>query len=705
MYHRKSTGAAGHPRRPPLASRAAAALVLALAVLALSLAGATPSSAVAAEPSSTVAAEPSSAAAMEPSSAAGAGLGGIGSRYGVNQPHLKWHTQGTIDRELAEMKAAGIGRVRIDFAWPDLEPSRGQWEFSRMDVAVEKCRQNGIEVLGILLFSPAWANGTSWFTTAPTDMQAWREYVITVCSRYRGKVAAWEIWNEENINAFWSVGPDPLEYVALVSVAAPEIRAADPAAKVVMGGVAGLDPDYLTACLKAGIARYVDTVSYHPYVYTLAFWTLAPIEANCRQIVSWVRDLVAQHSEKPLEIWLTELGWTSSSIYPGVDRDTQAVYMLRTFINYASQGVDRVYWYNLYDESYNPADPEANYGLLANDLSRKPVYGAYKVFQENFGRALAPRPSAAAFTCSNRGSLEAHSFDLPDGGVVMGLWKADDAADTLALEMPGASLRMPVLVDPVTGAETAVAGAARKADGGITVTGLPVGKRPVILRFDSQVAPRLDAVAPASAAPGEQVTLAGTGFGDERGTSGVSFGAAEADVFASWTDGQVTCEVPDLPQGPLQVRVVTPAGASNAVAFDVEAAAEGLSVSSVSPGSGLQGMTVSVSDLAGSGFSPGASVALESAGSTVGATDVNVVSSTRITCTFDLRSCPAGRYDVVVRSASGQEGRLPAGFKVDVSVCGAGGATGMMALGLTLSLLALTGGGAATTRRKRADGR
>lgn len=665
-----------HGWRGRAARRVTAALVVAaLALLPLSIGVASPGPALAAEPAES------------------------GSRYGVNEPHLKWHTPGTIDRELAEMRAAGIRKIRVDFAWPDLEPARGTWDFSRMDVAVEKCQRYGIEILGILLFSPAWANGTSWFTAPPTDMEAWREYVSTVCARYRGKVAAWEVWNEENINAFWSTGPDPLEYVKLVSAAAPEIRAADPAATVVMGGVAGLDPDYLSACLEAGIAEHVDAVCYHPYTSTLAFWTLAPLEAHCRQIVTWLREQIAKHTDRPVQIWLTELGWTSSSVYPGVDRETQASYLMRTFINYAGQPVDRVYWYNLYDESDSPINPEANYGLLSNDFTRKPAYGAFKVFQENFGRAVSPNPSAATFTCSNMGSLEAHSFDLPDGGVVMGLWKADDAADTLTLESSITSLRMPVIVDPVTGEESDAPGAARRPDGGVTVKGLPVGKRPVVLRFDARVAPRLDSITPASARPGETVTLAGSAFGDDRADSRVSFGHAWAEVFTSWSDGLVTCELPDLPPGQVQVRVATGTGESNALAFEVAAPA-GPSISSVTPSSGPQGATVRISELAGDGFSPGASVFLESGGSTIQATDVNVVSTDRITCVFNLGSCGTGRYDVVVRDASGKEGRLPAGFEVTVSICGTGGAMGVMAVGFTLGLLALVGGGRAAGRRR-----
>lgn len=83
-----------------------------------------------------------------------------------------------------------------------------------------------------------------------------------------------------------------------------------------MGGVAGLDPNYLDSCLKAGVADYVDAIAYHPYPETLQFLNYAPQEWNCRYIVSWLRNLISTYTTKPLKIWLTELGWATCTNFP-----------------------------------------------------------------------------------------------------------------------------------------------------------------------------------------------------------------------------------------------------------------------------------------------------------------------------------------------------------------------------------------------------
>src|SRR6185295_19387862 len=43
-------------------------------------------------------------------------------------------------------------------AWPDLEPSRDQWSFERLDRYIQLAQRNGVEVLLPLAHSPTWAS-------------------------------------------------------------------------------------------------------------------------------------------------------------------------------------------------------------------------------------------------------------------------------------------------------------------------------------------------------------------------------------------------------------------------------------------------------------------------------------------------------------------------------------------------------------------
>lgn len=133
----------------------------------------------------------------------------LSDRYGACASHLIWDDAATQERELAAMEEAGIKWLRFGFAWCDMEPTRGNWNFELVDRAVEKARAHGIQILGILGGTPGFANGNMPFNYPPTDIPAWQNYITTVTTRYRGKVSAWEIWNEENIHGFWMPNPTP----------------------------------------------------------------------------------------------------------------------------------------------------------------------------------------------------------------------------------------------------------------------------------------------------------------------------------------------------------------------------------------------------------------------------------------------------------------------------------------------------------------
>lgn len=430
------------------------------------------------------------AGASSPSSPQGAqtGIETVGQRFGTQSSHIKLYPPSTMDAELNTVQAAGIGWLRCDFAWFDLEYNQGVWNFAGTDRLVDEAERRGVSLLGILGTSPPWANGGNTWNWPPTDMDAWRNYVRTVVSRYRGRVPAWEIWNEENIHAFWQPEPDCAAYVNLLAAASQEIRAADPSATIIMGGVAGLDPNYLHKCLQLGAAAYVDAIAYHPYAETIGeegqppeatYW---PKEKLCRLIVDWVHNLVALYSNKRLQVWITEVGWTTcASVPPGVDETTQASYLLRTMINYAGTDVRRVIWFNLRDTWEHEID---RYGLVDRNFNPKPSLGYYATFMKLFGPAVAKESETVSFGCSNPSSLEAHCFRMEDGDLVLAAWKADDQADTLSLSVGDPSFADPVSVNPLDATESPVPGVARDAEGKITVSGLAIGKTPVILRMN-----------------------------------------------------------------------------------------------------------------------------------------------------------------------------------------------------------------------------
>jgi hypothetical protein len=227
---------------------------------------------------------------------------------------------------------------------------------------------------------------------------------------------------------------------------------------------------------------YVDAVAYHPYPETLGMASYMPQEWLCRLIVQAIRQLISANTTKNPQIWITEFGWsTAPQSPPGVDYETQACYMLRSFINYAGTEVSRIFWYMLRDEELEQD------GLLKMDFTAKPSYYYYRTFQDVFGKAVSYAPGAVSFNCSQPGTLEAHCFLTASGSLAFSAWKADDAGDTLSLTVANTSYNRVVVVDPLSGQRSNLGGVSRDAQGRLSASGVRIGKKPVI--FEADVAP------------------------------------------------------------------------------------------------------------------------------------------------------------------------------------------------------------------------
>jgi len=412
----------------------------------------------------------------------------IADRFGIASSHLMTFDEQTMNLEFQAMDEMQAGWVRSTMAWHDVEyRGRDLWNLEGCDMAVAKANQHGVKVLGILCGCPAWANGgqAAFYPPTENNLEDWKTYIRTMATRYKGKVAAWEIWNEENIQ-YWQPTPDPVYYTKLLGLASAEIRAADPAATIVMGGTAPVDPGFLETTFQHGSLNYVDAIAYHPYPEIIGeagqppeakYW---PKEKLSGWILNTVRELVWNYSKNrtpPIQVWITEMGYSTAA----VDYQTQAAYMLRCLINYASTNVDKVIWYMLRDEP--PVIPDEA-GLMTYGFVKKTAFDYYANFKKLFGPASGENLNQVAFSCSAPATLESHCFPLPDGRLMLAAWKSDNVADSLDLTITDPAFGSVMLVDPATGARSPAPGLARDAQGRLALKGLSIGKMPVILEVD-----------------------------------------------------------------------------------------------------------------------------------------------------------------------------------------------------------------------------
>ncbi|NPV58439.1 MAG: hypothetical protein HPY75_02105 [Actinobacteria bacterium] len=277
-------------------------------------------------------------------------------------------------------------------------------------------------------------------------------------------------------------------------------------------------------------------------------------------------------------------------------------------------------------------------------------------------------------------------LDLPyhpaDKGII---FKTTDGGNTWVTqyEEDGACLMDVCAID----ADTAWA-AGRHADGSPLMLKTESGGNPVPPK------PFISSISPSPAPWNTLLTITGSGFGEERGESYVSFGETMIEDYESWSDGSITLKAPENVEGEVAVTVTTPGGTSDPVVFHGLGA---LTIESVTPAVGSQlDLFLAIDGISGNGFLPVASVRLEKGTAVLNAYGVNVESHDKATCTVTLFGAEPGVYDVVLTIPDGLEARLPEAFTVS-SACGAGSGTALLALGLTLGAMSVVG----TLRAKR----
>lgn len=178
---------------------------------------------------------------------------------------------GDLTQHDAELIKELNAYIRYDFLWSRIEPEKNNWDFSHYDNLVNLARANGIGIIGILDYGPAWKPAKYPPSRDATTMQEWLEYVENVVSRYR-YVKYWEVWNEPNLNSFWYQNANPYEYYVLLKNTYPVIKSVNPNATVILGGLGRSENgigivEFLNSLYGFGIKNYFDGLGIHLYVH------------------------------------------------------------------------------------------------------------------------------------------------------------------------------------------------------------------------------------------------------------------------------------------------------------------------------------------------------------------------------------------------------------------------------------------------------
>jgi hypothetical protein len=224
-----------------------------------------------------------------------------------------------LDAESAAMRRAGVQTERMEIAWDLVEAQKGQYDFALTDRKVLAAARAGIDVLALIVRSPAWAaRHPGQPFSSPRDPADYAAFAKALVSRYgpggtvwaehpevvARPVRAWQVWNEPNLAVYWSEQPFMRGYARLLGAAHAAIKQADPGSTVVMAGLANFSWRDLQRLFAKGAAKLrFDVAAVHPF---------SGRPSNAVKIVGLNRRVLDRNGARRKPIWLTELTWSSA---------------------------------------------------------------------------------------------------------------------------------------------------------------------------------------------------------------------------------------------------------------------------------------------------------------------------------------------------------------------------------------------------------
>ena len=250
--------------------------------------------------------------------------------YGMNV----WLPTADMDRTLTLLTGAGFGWARQWISWESVEPSPGNYNWKDLDAVTAAAGRHKVKLLIVFVRAPQWAAPRGGI---PQDKSTFARFLTAVAGKYKGKIAAYEIWNEQNLAGETGGRVDVVQYVELLKAAFPAIKGADPGAFVLYGGlsptgindptVAIDDAIYLQqsyAYNGGEIKRYFDVLGAHTGGMNNPPDTLWPDDPGPGpgffehrsfyfRRAEDLRKVMETAGDGNKQIWLTEFGWTTKN--------------------------------------------------------------------------------------------------------------------------------------------------------------------------------------------------------------------------------------------------------------------------------------------------------------------------------------------------------------------------------------------------------
>ncbi len=292
-----------------------------------------------------------------------------------------------VEKAVPLMKEAGVGFIRMDFLWEDIEPKKGEFSFDKYDRLVDLLDKNDIKILGLLHYNVSW-NSAHWFD--PPDPDLFANYARRVVARYKSRVKYWELWNEPNVDIYWKPQDGMKRYTALLKRTYTELKREDATCRLLVGG---LSMDFIASLeqlYQQGAKDYFDICNVHPFVTPVVENALALLIGS----ISKVRAVMAAHGDAVKPLWITELGCPGMPagaqtkewwLGRNSTEDEQARWVEKVYDGLANgREVEKIFWAFFRDTPNHFECGTDFFGLLREDFSKKPAFFAYQKRSLNF---------------------------------------------------------------------------------------------------------------------------------------------------------------------------------------------------------------------------------------------------------------------------------------------------------------------------------
>ena len=427
------------------------------------------------------------------------------------------------------------------------------------------------------LFEPIFADGTDIPGPGKAINQAnsWADFVSTTVQRYKpgGDLAQdqgwgndvgvryWEIWNEPDLNQFWSGTVE--EYYRLLEVAYQTIESTDSEATVILGALTFSEkPNWLSDLLAQTdgdpAKAYFDVFSFHYYwsIHGTEYWlwrTRNALSANgLSHVPIWI-------TESGVPVWddfpATAYGIPSDSPWRGT-MEEQAAYLIQNAALAFYHGVELYYHFMLHDDCGNVPGVDA-FGLRQNfsphpcnppgtnpQGKRRPSYAAYQLVVEQY-RDLTP-----LWRTKGSGKDQVALYRPDDKSRVLALWATGGVTVTTTVGATGdtgqlywmepissplgtTGITRTLTLTPTAGEYTfTLPPATNQNSDPPSTTEYSIGGRPYLL-VESDTLPPISSVEPLPPA-------SGLGFVVRWGGEDLGSGIASYDVFYNVDGGPFT---------------------------------------------------------------------------------------------------------------------------------------------------------------------